>query len=130
MTVPKRFPNDFMFELTKEEYNSLRTQFATLKKGRGQHSKYNPYAFTEQGVSMLSSVLNSDTTVEVNISIIRAFVIMRKYLSDYKEIKDKITQIKNEMQLKFNDIHQALNYLLQKDQQDKEQKERTKIGFK
>jgi len=130
MTVPKRFSNDFMFELTKEEYNSLRTQFATLKKGRGQHSKYNPYAFTEQGVSMLSSVLNSDTAVEVNISIIRAFLIMRQYLSDYKEIKDKITQIENEMQLKFNDIHQALNYLLQKDQQDKEQKERTKIGFK
>ena len=69
-----RFPSDFMFELTKEEYASLRSQSVTLKKGRGQHSKYLPYAFTEQGVAMLSSILNSDIAIEVNIAIMRTFV--------------------------------------------------------
>lgn len=126
----KRFPKDFMFELTKEEYNSLRTQIATLETGRGKHSKYNPFAFTEQGVSMLSSILNSDTAIEVNINIIRAFVLMRQHLSDYKELKEQIAQIEKEMQVKFKDIHQALNYLLAKDQQETEQKERTRIGYK
>jgi len=65
----RRFPSDFMIRLTREEYNSLRSQFATLDKGRGEHRKYLPYAFTEQGVAMLSSVLNSDRAVEVNIEI-------------------------------------------------------------
>ena len=64
-----RFPEDFMFELTPDEYDSLRTQFATLK--RGQHSKYNPFAFTEQGVAMLSSVLNSEKAIEVNIELVK-----------------------------------------------------------
>src|SRR5262245_54087193 len=65
-----RFPADFMFELSKDEYNALRSQFGTLK--RGEHSKYLPYAFTEQGVSMLSSVLRSPRSVQVNIEIMRA----------------------------------------------------------
>src|ERR1051325_11245454 len=66
-----RFPEDFMFELSSKEYNSLRSQIGTLK--RGHHSKYPPFAFTEQGVAMLSSVLNSETAVQVNIQIIRVF---------------------------------------------------------
>ena len=66
-----RFPKDFMFELTKDEYNSLTSQIVTLKeKGRGQHRKYMPFAFTEQGVSMLASVLKSDIAVQISISII------------------------------------------------------------
>ena len=77
----KRFPSDFMFQLTKEEYDSLRSQFVTLKNGRGEHTKYLPYAFTEQGVAMLSSVLRSETAIEVNIRIMRAFVAIRKYLA-------------------------------------------------
>ena len=70
-----RFPADFMFELSREEYNALRSQFGTFK--RGKHSKYLPYAFTEQGVSMLSSVLRSTRAVQVNIEIMRAFVRLR-----------------------------------------------------
>ena len=76
-----RFPSDFMFQLTKEEYDSLRSQIVTLKKGRGQHSKYLPYAFTEQGVAMLSSILNSDTAIEVNIAIMRTFVAVRRLVA-------------------------------------------------
>ncbi|MDD7577276.1 MAG: ORF6N domain-containing protein, partial [Sodaliphilus sp.] len=74
----KRFPEDFMFQLTKEE--CLRSQFATLNEGRGQHLKYRPNAFTEQGVAMLSSVLRSQTAIEVNIQIMRAFVSMRHFM--------------------------------------------------
>lgn len=71
----KRFPEDFIFQLTKDE--CLRSQIATLNEGRGQHLKYMPYVFTENGVAMLSSVLRSDTAIEVNIRIMRAFVSMR-----------------------------------------------------
>ena len=74
----KRFPEDFMFQLTKEE--CLRSQFATLNEGRGQHLKYMPYVFTENGVAMLSSVLRSQTAIEVNIQIMRAFVSMRHFM--------------------------------------------------
>ena len=74
----KRFPEDFMFQLTKEE--CLRSQIATLNEGRGQHLKYMPYVFTENGVAMLSSVLRSDTAIEVNIRIMRAFTSMRHFM--------------------------------------------------
>src|SRR5271170_5195439 len=74
----ERFPIDFMFQLTTEERRSLRSQFATLKMGRGQHRKYLPYAFTEQGVAMLSSVLNSPKAIKVNIQIMRTFVKLRQ----------------------------------------------------
>ena len=77
----ERFPNDFMFELTHEEHESLRRQNGTLERGRGQHSKYLPLVFTEQGVSQLSGVLRSPYAIEVNIRIMRAFVAMRRFLS-------------------------------------------------
>lgn len=77
-----RFPNDFYFQLTEEEYNFLRSQVGTLKSGRGQHKKYLPYVFTEQGVAMLSSVLHSEIAIKMSIQIINAFVIMRKYISN------------------------------------------------
>ena len=77
----ERFPSNFVFKLTEEEYNSLRFQFGTLKNGRGKHSKYLPYVFTEQGVSMLAGVLHTKTAIDVSINIINAFVYMRKYIS-------------------------------------------------
>ena len=79
---------------------------------------------------MLASVLRSNVAVQVSISIIRAFVLMRQHLSDYKELKEKITAIENEMSIKFKDIHQALNFLLAKDKQDTDQKKRKRIGYK
>lgn len=86
----KRFPNDFMFQLTKEEHESLRFQTGTLK--RGQHSKYLPYVFTEQGVAMLSSVLRSERAILVNIAIMRAFVKIRQVLSTHVEVSRKLKE--------------------------------------
>ena len=85
-----------MFELTKNEYDSLRYQFGTLK--RGEHSKYLPMAFTEQGVAMLSSVLNSERAVEVNISIMRAFVHLRKMIASHDELAQKLSELEKHLQ--------------------------------
>lgn len=89
----ERFPEDFMFELTTEEYNSLRCQFGTLK--RGTFSKYQPMVFTEQGVAMLSGVLRSSTAIQVNIQIMRVFVKMRKLITYYNEFLEKIEALEN-----------------------------------
>lgn len=86
-----RFPNDFMTGLTKKEYDSLRCQFGTLKKG--QHAKYLPYAFTEQGIAMPSSVLNSERAIQVNIAIMRAFVKLREILLTHKELSRKLEDL-------------------------------------
>jgi phage regulator Rha-like protein len=91
----ERFPIDFMFELNKQEYDSLRSQFGTLK--RGEHSKYLPMAFTEQGVAMLSSVLSSKMAIEVNIQIIRVFTKMREMLSTNKDILLKMEQLEKNL---------------------------------
>ncbi|MBS1553397.1 MAG: ORF6N domain-containing protein [Bacteroidetes bacterium] len=124
-----RFPNDFMFELTREEYNSLRTQFATLEAGRGKYSKFNPFAFTEQGVAMLASVLNSPKAIQVNIQIVRAFVFIRQYALSHKDLSDKLRELETRYNKHFKDIGEALNYLLQKDKQIKTFKKRKRIGF-
>lgn len=94
---PSRFPPDFMFQLTPEEYDSLRSQFATLKKSRGEHRKYLPYAFSEHGVAMLSSVLSSPRAIEVNIAIIRAFIRLREVLTTHAVSARKIAEIRRLM---------------------------------
>ncbi|QQL51197.1 ORF6N domain-containing protein [Mucilaginibacter ginkgonis] len=92
----ERFPGeDFMFELTPEEYNISRSQFGTLKQG--QNIKYAPMAFTELGISMLSSVLNSSDAIQINIRIMRIFVNVRQLLSDTTEIRLEIEKIRNEL---------------------------------
>ena len=85
-----RFPADFMFQLAQEEHDTLRSQFVTLKRGRGRHRKYLPYVFTEQGVAMLSSVLRSRRAVLVNIEIMRAFVRLRQLAFSHKDLANKI----------------------------------------
>ena len=100
----KRFPKDFMFQLTKEE--CLRSQFATLNEGRGQHLKYMPYVFTENGVAMLSSVSRSDTAIEVNIRIMRAFTSMRHFLQNNAEVFQRLSTLEYhqlEMQQHFQE---------------------------
>jgi hypothetical protein len=87
-----RFPQDFMFQLTKEEAKSLTSQFARSKEGRGGRRTL-PYAFTEQGVAMLSTVLNSDRAIQVNIVIMRAFVKLRELLSSHKEVLQKLDEL-------------------------------------
>jgi len=97
-----RFPEDFMFELSKDEYKILRCQFGTLRWG--EHAKYLPFAFTEQGVAMLSSVLNSKRAILVNIQIMRAFVKIRNFVTDNTELKRAIQTIER----RVNDHDKAL----------------------
>lgn len=123
-----RFPSDFMFELTKDEYDFLRCNFGTLKnQGQGQHVKYLPFAFTEQGIAQLSSVLNSPFAIQVNISIIRAFVVLRQYALGYAELNRKLEDFMLETNLQFNDIYQALTELAS--QKELENKPRNPIGY-
>lgn len=105
-----RFPPDFMFQLKKEEYESLRFQFGILKKGR--HSKYLPYAFTEQGVAMLSSVLRSKRAVRVNIEIMRAFVRLRQILAAHKNLEQKLAALENKYDEQFQVVFEAIRQLM------------------
>ena len=122
----RRFPEDFMFELSQEEWINLRTQFATSSWGG---KRFAPFAFTEQGVAMLSSVLNSDSAIDINISIMRAFVLMRQWALEYQDLQEKLTDLEKRFGQKFADIEQVLNYLIQKDQQQVQQGGRKRIGF-
>lgn len=125
-----RFPEDFMFELTSEEWESLRCQIGTLNNGRGQFPKYLSFAFTEQGVAMLASVLNSPKAIEVNIQIVRAFVFLRHYALTNKELTEKLHELERKYDKQFDDVFDALNYLVKQNKQQITQKERKKIGFK
>ncbi len=92
-----RFPEDFMFQLSQEERGSLRSQFATLKTGRGQHRKYLPYVFTEHGAIMAATVLNSPRAVEVSIYVVRAFVRLREVLTSSKDLATKLTELERKL---------------------------------
>ena len=124
----KRFPQDFMFQLTKTEWEALRLQIET-SKGKGG-TRYLPYAFTEQGLAMLSGILNSDKAIDVNIAIMRAFVFIRQYALTHKDLTDKLKELEKQYDKQFKDVYEAINYLLQKNKQVTEQKERKRIGYK
>lgn len=108
----ERFPADFMFQLTDEEARSLRSQTVTLKIGRGQHRKYLPYAFTEQGVAMLSSVLHSARAVQVNIEIMRAFVRLRLMLMANADLARKLTVLEKKYDAQFKVVFEAIRDLM------------------
>ena len=122
-----RFPADFMFQLTKDEAESLRFQIGMSKKsGRGGR-RYLPYVFTEQGVAMLSGVLNSKTAVQVNIAIMRAFVKIREILSTHKELASKLTQLEHKTEKHDKEIYiifEAIRQLMVPPE-----KKKRKIGF-
>ena len=118
-----RFPKDFMFQLTFEEWEILRFQFETSNRGG---KRYLPHAFTEQGLAMLSGILNSEKAISVNIAIMRAFVMIRQYALTHKELTDKLKEIGG----KFTDVYEAINYLLEKDKIQIEKQQRKRIGFK
>ncbi len=122
-----RFPEDFMFELTEEEWFNLRSQFASSSWGG---SRYLPFVFTEQGVAMLSSVLNSEKAISMNINIMRAFVKIRQWALTYQELSDKLSALEQQHNQKFNDIDQVLKYLLQKDHSNNQQANREQLGYK
>ena len=124
----ERFPKDFMFQLDKKEWDGLRLQIET-SKGRGG-TRYLPYAFTEQGLAMLSGVLNSKKAIQVNIAIMRAFVYIRQYALNHKDLTEKLKELESKYDMQFEGVHEAIDYLLQKDHQEVEQKERKRIGYK
>jgi hypothetical protein len=127
----ERFPEDFMFQLSEKEWNTiLRSQFASLKTGSGRQPKYLPFAFTEHGVAMLASVLNSSKAIQVNISIIRAFIALREFALNFKELSDKILEMEKQFNMQFVDVFEALDYLMEEKKIEVEQKERPRIGFK
>lgn len=122
----KRFPEDFMFQLTEDEWKILKSQFVTSKKG-GKTKL--PYVFTEQGVAMLSGLLNSDVAISVNISIMRAFVQIRKLSIEHKDLQEQITELKKYFiqyakgnNNEINKINEAINLLMDRTRPNK-------IGF-
>ncbi|MBU6482620.1 MAG: ORF6N domain-containing protein [Nitrospirae bacterium] len=125
MRNKKRFPSDFMFQLSAEEVERLRSQFATLKPGRGQHRKYRPYAFTEQGVAMLSSVLHSERAIQVNIAIMRAFVQLREMIASNKGLARRLTELEKKYDGQFRIVFEAIRELM-----TEPQPKSRRIGFK
>ena len=124
----ERFPEDFMFELTGVENEILRSQFGTLK--HGGHSKYLPMAFTEQGVAMLTSVLNSALAININIQIIRVFTKMRVALTDTLSMKLEIEEVKKKLINHDKNIELVFSYLDELVDKKENEIERTKIGYK
>lgn len=108
----ERFPADFMFALSQEEWDALRSQSATLKTGRGQHRKYLPFAFTEHGAIMAATVLNSPRAVEVSIYVVRAFVQLRELLASHKELATRLKELETRMERKLMTQDQAIAGIL------------------
>jgi len=142
----QRFPEDFMFQLTEEEWDSLRLQIETLEKsdslrlqnetlkaGRGRHTKYLPYAFTEQGVAMLSGVLHSEKAIKMNIAIMRAFVEVRRILVHQSDTRLQLQELKDrlgEHDVQLNQIYDAMENLLDEKVSQRKWEDRERIGFR
>lgn len=145
----KRFPDDFMFRLTADEWRSLRSQFVAgyaqlIDNQGGQRSqivtlnsrtntRYLPYAFTEQGVAMLSGILNSDRAIQMNIAIMRAFVEVRKILIQQSDLKEQLKELKERVgghDVQLSQIYDALENLLDEKAAQRKWDERERIGFK
>jgi len=139
----KRFPIDFMFRLTVNEWENIRSQIVTTsiqsENMRSQsvtasqwkrNISATPYAFTEQGLAMLSGILNSDKAIDVNIAIMRAFVFIRQYALSHKDLTAKLNELESRYNKQFKDVYEAINYLLNKDKQQTEQVDRKRIGYK
>jgi len=118
-----RFPEDFMFELTENEISELVSQNVIPSKSKLGGAK--PYAFTEQGVAMLSSILNNEKAIDINIGIMRSFVSLRKFALTYEKLTKRITEVDKN----FPEYKNALNLLMDTKKINREQKERNKIGF-
>ncbi len=136
----RRFPSDFMFQLTEHEIRILKSQFATSKEGflrsqnatlenggRGKYRKYLPYVFTEQGVAMLSGVLKSDRAIDMNVAIMRAFVRLRQILSSNKELSSKLEQLERKIEKHDEEIQAIFNAIRQL--MKPSEPSRRKIGF-
>jgi phage regulator Rha-like protein len=129
-----RFPPDFVFQLSRKEFDFLRCQSGTLKTGRGQHRKYLPYAFTEHGAIMAANVLNSPQAVQMSVYVVRAFLKMRSALSDTRQLARKLAQLEKELKSRL-DLHEtAIVEVLQRvmdilDPPPQPEPKRRQIGF-
>lgn len=151
----KRFSGDFMFQITAKEWETNWSQIVTSsKKGKTMRPQtvtaskqnnssqivmssrkhrgttYLPFAFTEQGVAMLSGVLNSDKAIDVNISIMRAFVMIKQFALTYNELAEKIAKLERKNNKQFKDVYEALNLLLSENEEQADWKSRERIGYK
>jgi hypothetical protein len=121
----ERFPEDFMFQLTWAEVERSRSQFVILNEGRGTNLKYRPYAFTEHGVAMLSSVLRSERAIQANIAIMRTFGRLRALLASHKELARKLSELEQRYDSQFKVVFDAIRELM-----ERPRAERRPIGFR
>ena len=133
------FPEDFMFRLTKEEWEKMSSQFVTTSSSsqivmmdlpKNRTGKYLPYAFTEHGVTMLASVLKSSKARKMNIAIVRAFVALRRTLLNTENLQIQIKDLESKYNSQFEDIFEAIQFLMTENKEIQTQKERVKIGYK
>lgn len=126
----ERFPAKFMFRISAEEWESMRSQIATASDQNKRNLMVTPFAFTEHGVTMLASVLKSKKAIRMNIAIIEAFITLKEFALNYKEISNKLEELETKYDKQFKDVIEAINYLIKKDKQEINQKERKRIGYK
>lgn len=141
------FPIDFMFQLTKREWETMSSQIVMTypenidNKGKQNLKSQNvisswggsrklPFAFTEHGVTMLANVLKSKKARQTSVTIVRAFIALKQFALSHKDLTDKLKELENKYNKQFKDVYEAINFLLQKDKQLTKQKERKRIGFK
>jgi len=123
------FPDDFMFQLTKKEWETMLSQIVMTYPIKRPKTAL-PLAFTEHGVAMLANVLKSKKARQISIAIVRAFIALKQFALTHKELTEKLKELENKYNKKFKDVYETINYLLQKDKHETEQKERKQIGFK
>ena len=123
------FPDDFMFQLTTKEWDSMLSQIVMTYPIKRPKTAL-PLAFTEHGVTMLANVLKSKKARQTSITVVRAFIALKQFALNYKEITKALKELENKYNKQFKDVYEAINYLLQKDKQDTEQTERKRIGYK
>ena len=123
------FPSDFMFQLTENEWERMSSQIVMTSLNKRPKTAL-PYAFTEHGVTMLANVLKSKKARLTSIAIVRAFITLKKFISNYNEISETLKELENKYNQQFKDVYEAINYLLNKEKQEVAQKERKRIGYK
>lgn len=132
-----RFPKDFMFRLTKREWDFLRSQIVTLEIGKGRYPKYLPYAFTEHGVTMLANILKSKRAVKMSIAVVRAFISLKQVALQHKDLATQLAALRRELHERIGEhdtqltaIYDAIENLLDENTEKKKWEERERIGFK
>src|SRR5210317_33614 len=125
----KRFPEKFMFRLNVKEWNAMRSQVVTASNQYKRNVSALPFAFTEHGVTMLASVLNSDKAIQINIAIVEAFIDLRTFSTNVDAIISRLKKLESKYDKQFKDVFEALRYLLEKEQKQIDQRKRKRIGY-